>query len=218
MQRQENNIYYAGFFVRLGAWIIDWILVAVLLSIIKIPLLISTFGETKGYLFTEILFQFTIWDILFYILAKSYYVAMTYSTGSTIGKKLMNIKVVSDKEGEVTFWNILYRETIGKYLSGLFLCIGYIIIGIDHEKRGFHDMLSDTRVVYKTGSQSNVETSELEENRDKRNENPANLNEEDTPYQAASYGYQPKQRDLEETEEQLKDKRENEENDESSYN
>jgi hypothetical protein len=46
---------------------------------------------------------------------------------------------------------VIYRETIGKYLSAVFLYLGYIMAGIDREKRAFHDMLADTRVVYALG-------------------------------------------------------------------
>ena len=42
----------------------------------------------------------------------------------------------------------MYRETIGKFLSGVIMNIGYIIAGIDSEKRALHDILCDTRVIY----------------------------------------------------------------------
>ena len=60
---------------------------------------------------------------------------------------LMKIRVVSIKSHELTFGQIFFREVIGKYLSGI-LYLGYILVGIDSEKRGIHDMLADTRVVY----------------------------------------------------------------------
>ena len=47
----------------------------------------------------------------------------------------------------MTFINVLYRETIGKYLSAIAF-IGYFMIAIDDEKRGLHDRLCDTRVIY----------------------------------------------------------------------
>ena len=44
--------------------------------------------------------------------------------------------------------DIVYRETVGKFLSGIFLSIGYILVGLDNEKRALHDILCDTRVIY----------------------------------------------------------------------
>ena len=60
----------------------------------------------------------------------------------------MNLRVVSAHHKKLTFLNVLYRETIGRFLSNFILGIGYILIGIDKEKRGLHDILSDTRVIY----------------------------------------------------------------------
>lgn len=149
MQSQENNVYYAGFFVRLAAAVLDELFIGIILLFVKIPMVLQSMGGLTGSpLFSEVLFHFTMWDILFYMLAKGYFIVTTYSAGATLGKKLMKVKVVSSDSRSLTLWNILYRETIGKYLSGLLFWIGYIIIGIDREKRAFHDMLSDTRVIY----------------------------------------------------------------------
>ena len=61
----------------------------------------------------------------------------------------MNLRVVpADRNEKLSFVDVLYRETVGRFLCGISIWIGYIIVGIDKEKRGFHDMLCDTRVVY----------------------------------------------------------------------
>ena len=53
------------------------------------------------------------------------------------------------KDGEkLRLFDVVYRETIGKFLSGVIMNIGYIIAGIDSEKRALHDILCDTRVIY----------------------------------------------------------------------
>ena len=43
---------------------------------------------------------------------------------------------------------VVYRETIGRFLCSLSVGIGYIMAGVDKEKRGLHDFLCDTRVIY----------------------------------------------------------------------
>lgn len=48
----------------------------------------------------------------------------------------------------MTFFEVTFRETVGRFLSALILSIGYIMIAIDKKKRGLHDILSDTNVVY----------------------------------------------------------------------
>ena len=98
---------------------------------------------------TGILFHYSLKDIVLYALKVLYFIAFTYLTGTTLGKKAMNLRVVSkNPEEKLTLFNVVYRETVGRFLCSLPVNIGYIVAGIDSEKRGFHDLLCDTRVVY----------------------------------------------------------------------
>ena len=87
-------------------------------------------------------------DILFYLMQAAYFILLTYFTGSTLGKKIFQIRVVSTEERKMTFFEVAFRETVGRFLSALILSIGYIMIAVDKNKRGLHDILSDTNVVY----------------------------------------------------------------------
>ena len=141
------NYEYAGFWVRAGAYIIDSIIVSIALLLIKLILAIPSvvLGNTLNY---HILFNFSFKDIVYYLLGISYFVFYTYKKGATFGKKAMKIKVVSIKEDELTLLNVIYRETIGRYLCKIPLFAGYIVVGVNSQKQGFHDMLCDTRVIY----------------------------------------------------------------------
>lgn len=98
---------------------------------------------------TDILFHYSLKDIVLYALKVLYFIAFTYLTGTTLGKKAMNLRVVSkNPEEKLTLFNVVYRETVGRFLCSLPVNIGYIVAGIDSEKCGFHDLLCDTRVVY----------------------------------------------------------------------
>lgn len=97
----------------------------------------------------NVLFHYSLKDIVLYIFKVMYFALLTWCTGTTIGKRLMNLRVVpADRNEKLSFVDVLYRETVGRFLCGISIWIGYIIVGIDKEKRGFHDMLCDTRVVY----------------------------------------------------------------------
>lgn len=146
MQNQLDNRVYAGFFVRLVAYLIDSVLAVLAVSIVKLPL---TFMSLAGVdaLKANFLFQHSILDVVSYIGVVAYFTLITYYTHSTPGKMLMRLEVVTTKE-EWTFLNILYRESIGRFLSSL-LCIGYIAVAVQDKKQGFHDMLCDTYVVYR---------------------------------------------------------------------
>lgn len=148
MSTQYNNeTVYGGFFVRLAAFIIDWLIVGSVLLVLKLMFSMVAFMLPGDLLTTGVLFQYSIVDIILYLLGAAYFVLCTYFTRTTLGKKLMHLEVITKDQDDWNFMNILYRETIGRYINSL-ACIGYIVLGIDKEKRGFHDMLCDTRVVY----------------------------------------------------------------------
>lgn len=97
----------------------------------------------------NLLFQYNLKDIVLYVMQVLYFILLTYYTGTTLGKRVLNLRVIcadgNEKPGLIT---VIYRETIGRFLSGILCCIGYLMIVVDKENRGIHDWLCDTRVVY----------------------------------------------------------------------
>ena len=146
--KKADNKVYAGFFVRLAAYIVDMIIVSVALLVVRIPVWISTIAAPNNFIVKDIIFDYSIKDIVFYLLTVTYFVLLTYYTGSTLGKKLFHLRVVSTEERKMTFFEVAFRETVGRFLSSVIIYVGYIMIGVDKEKRGLHDLLSDTSVVY----------------------------------------------------------------------
>lgn len=145
----ENEKYqYAGFWVRFSAYAIDCVLIFFSLLVVRFLLFIVGLFLREGVLNGDFLFSYSLKDIVLYGCSVSYFVCSTYYTGTTIGKKLMHLKVISKKENKLSFLNLLYRETVGRFLSSFFINIGYMMIGIDKEKCGLHDILCDTRVIY----------------------------------------------------------------------
>ena len=149
MQNSYSNENYAGFWVRLAAYVIDSVIVAIGLLVVRLAW-IGIGALISGTILDEnVLFHYSLKDIVLYIFKVMYFALLTWCTGTTIGKRLMNRRVVSaDRNEKLSFVDVLYRETVGRFLCGISIWIGYIIVGIDKEKRGFHDMLCDTRVVY----------------------------------------------------------------------
>lgn len=143
------KITYAGFWSRLAAYMIDSILVFFGLLIVRLMMsgIMALLSNTP--LGGNVLFHYTLKDIVLYIGQVLYFILCTYFTGTTVGKRAMNLRVISAKEDEkLTLLTVIYRETVGRFLSAFVFCIGYIMIGIDKEKRGLHDFLCDTRVIY----------------------------------------------------------------------
>ncbi len=146
MQNQLENNAYAGFFVRFAAFVIDSMIAGLIVGIVKIPFSIAAMSGVN-FLKANFIFHYSFLDVLGYVGVAAYFVLLTYYTHSTLGKKLFCLEVVSP-EKEWTFVNILYRETVGRFLSSL-LFVGYLAIPVQKKKQGFHDTLCDTYVVYK---------------------------------------------------------------------
>ena len=115
---------YSGFFKRLVAVIID--------SMILIPL--GAF--LKG--------QFIVNGIL----ALAYSVWMIGTYGATVGKMVMNLRVVKENGSKVNYSDALLRE-ISKYLSGFVFGLGYLNVIWDKKKQGWHDKIAKTVVLIK---------------------------------------------------------------------
>lgn len=150
----EKTVVYAGFWVRFAAFLIDSLIVGILTLAARLVLAVgfSFFGLFEvNPLDVEVLFTYTVKDIILYLLGAAYYIICTYCAGTTAGKRLFNLRVVPSEtkdEEKLRLFDVVYRETIGKFLSGVIMNIGYIIAGIDSEKRALHDILCDTRVIY----------------------------------------------------------------------
>ena len=146
-QNNENAYTYAGFLVRLVSYIVDSFIIGILLLVLNVPKFILNMVGVS-ILDTKVLFNFSVLEIILYLFSVIYFVVLTYYYGKTVGKKVMKIKVISSEKEKLSFWNVVYREVIGKYLSGLLCGIGYLTVIFDNKKRAVHDMLCDTLVVY----------------------------------------------------------------------
>lgn len=140
---------YAGFWVRLAAYLLDSVIVFFALLAVRL-VMSGIMAAVKGTpLGGNILFHYDLKDIVLYVSEALYFILCTYYTGTTLGKKAMNLRVIyAGEEESLGLLTVVYRETVGRFLCGVIMGIGYILIGIDKEKRGIHDILCDTRVIY----------------------------------------------------------------------
>ena len=155
---QEIGFKNTGMGIRLLAYIIDNLILSITFLVINFLLSLITKSFDINILTNEILFQYTLTDIALYVIRCLYFVWLTYYTSATIGKHIFRIKVVPINESKrMTFIDILYRETIGRYLSQVILCVGYFMIWFTKDKLTLHDRLCDTKVVYKDKVQIKME-------------------------------------------------------------
>ncbi|MCW4456455.1 RDD family protein [Flavobacterium sp. MXW15] len=148
-----GEVVYAGFWKRVAAYFIDSIIVGIVGGVIGMVI-----GAVMGIGFAGmgdnmagagfILIQL-VTNLLSIALAAAYYAGFHASVNrATPGKMAVGIKVVR-LNGE----RISIARGIGRYfaalLSGLILCIGYVMAAFTERKQGLHDMLCDTLVVDK---------------------------------------------------------------------
>lgn len=139
----EQELEYVGFWPRVGAAIIDSILVL----IICIPLMIWVYGP--AYLQAEVLvFIHGPADILInWVFPAIAVVLFWIYRQATPGKMAIGARIVDAKTGGKPSTGQLIGRYLAYYVSILPLLLGLIWVGIDPRKQGFHDKLAGTLVV-----------------------------------------------------------------------
>lgn len=122
-----------GFWVRVVAFIIDGIILAILSSILNS----IVFGgdQVRGSGLNTLVG-----------LAYSMYFWSSYGHGQTVGNRIMKIRVVKTDGSELSLMEAFIRY-IGLVLSFICLFIGVIWVAFDANKQGWHDKIGNTYVV-----------------------------------------------------------------------
>lgn len=134
----------AGYTKRIIAYLIDGLIIGFVTSI--------TSGFSGLFIneisVTSIIVSYGIASyIIPTIISIIYFVFFTATTGQTLGKKALGIKVISSDGKKVSWRQSFVRETIGKFISTIIFNLGYLWIFIDHKGKGWHDKISNTWVI-----------------------------------------------------------------------
>jgi uncharacterized RDD family membrane protein YckC len=138
---------YAGFWIRVAASLIDTVIFVIVLSI---PL---TLVYGAGY-WTAQHDVTGFWDILIqYVVPLVLTVWFWIKYLGTPGKMLLRLRVVDAKTGQALSTPQAIGRYLGYYVSALPLMLGFIWVGIDKKKQGFHDKLAGTVVIRDIGKE-----------------------------------------------------------------
>ena len=148
---------YAGFWRRFVAHLIDKMLVGIVALIFMILFFVTIgisafssrdFDPTDVNSLLALLGACLMIIPLLIIGDWLYYASMESKKGATVGKMALGIKVTDMQGNPVSFGRATGRY-FGKILSGLTLCIGFIIAGFTQQKQALHDILAKTLVINK---------------------------------------------------------------------
>ena len=132
--------FYAGFWVRFVAYLIDMIVIYAVASLLNT----FSFGLLNKRLDFPILGE----ESLSYVIVMfTYFIAMTYFFSQTLGKMIMKIKVETNKGDKLSLADVVYRELIGRLLTIFLAYFPYIAVAFTNKRKGLHDFIADTVVV-----------------------------------------------------------------------
>ncbi|MEG9297638.1 RDD family protein [Mangrovibacillus sp. Mu-81] len=127
----------AGFWVRVGATIMDWLIINLPLSILA-GLITGEFSE-ENYFVSTITFLYV---LITPVLWKGY----------VVGKRIAGIRIVKKDGSNVHIGNMLMRTIVSGIVYALTLGVGVIVsafmVGLREDKRSIHDFIAGTYVTH----------------------------------------------------------------------
>lgn len=141
LQKQNQLMHYAGFWMRFWAYLLDLVVVGSLERILIKPVFrVLNAPLWEFNMFAPISIAGAVTFFLYFVLMTKYF-------GQTLGKMVFGLKVVDLKKERLTWGTVLFREWIGRFISGTTV-IGYIVVAFLPKKQGLHDLFADTSVIH----------------------------------------------------------------------
>jgi uncharacterized RDD family membrane protein YckC len=130
----------AGVARRFAAQILDGVAVWVIFFLVlALAGIVAGASQSAGLTLTT-----AFWAFIGYVVFAFWFL----SQGKTPGKWMVGIRVVDKRQGfNPGLGRMLVRETIGKFVSGLFFGLGYFWAIFDREAQAWHDKIAGTVVV-----------------------------------------------------------------------
>jgi len=162
---EQNQVKYAGFWLRFAAYIIDQFVIGFAGFVIAVPIIIGivafgvnlSFMKNRDEFFNEGglmmvggIIGLIILIALFSLVMKWLYYALMESSkyGGTLGKMAVSIKVVDLNGNRISFGRASGRY-FSRIITNMTMLIGYIIAGFTDKKQALHDMIASCLVIRK---------------------------------------------------------------------
>jgi len=147
-QEDKLVVEYAGFWRRLGAFVIDALIVCLMNWVLTVPWrwIFSVFRPWHSGSWVETFFYHNPFVGITVLIAAVYCVVFWLWRGQTPGKIAMNIKVLKEDGTHLTLSGAIVRF-LGYFVCVLTAGIGFIILAFDERRQGLHDKIALTVVV-----------------------------------------------------------------------
>jgi len=144
----SDTFEYVGFWPRVGAQLIDTLLVCALSwPLVKLFAPQSLVLVDDNFFLAEWRRGFA-YNLISYVLPAIAVIVFWLSRQrATPGKMVVSAKVVDARTGAALTTGQAIGRYLGYYVSAIPLCLGFIWVGIDSRKQGWHDKLAGTVVI-----------------------------------------------------------------------
>ncbi len=156
------GVAFAGHGARLGAYVLDAIILGTIGSVITIATSLPLVGtiidraqEDRGYWsdparWSELGGGFAILMVgllVVTLIGLLYFPFFWARGGATPGMRAAGIRVVNDRDGSRIGWGAAILRLIGFWVSGAVFYLGFVWILVDSRRRGWHDLIAGTCVI-----------------------------------------------------------------------
>lgn len=155
--RGDEDLVYAGFWIRVWASIID----TVLLMLVLFPLLSLIPGVSRHHRSVQLISPYgqinysafglsmpgPLHILLFWVLPAAVVVLFWIARLATPGKMAIGARIVDARSGGKPNTAQYILRYLGYFVSTLPFCLGLIWVGLDARKQGWHDKMAGTVVV-----------------------------------------------------------------------
>ena len=137
----QPELEYVGFWLRVGASLIDTVLV--LMLIVPLSMMMFGFGHFSDGVVPSGFSDFLISDLL----PAAAIIAFWVARGATPGKMAISARIVDANTGAALTLGQSLLRYLGYFVSTIPLCLGLIWVAFDPRKQGWHDKIASTVVV-----------------------------------------------------------------------
>lgn len=130
---------YGGFWIRVVAYIIDYVILGVVEGIIAVILGVNFSDPSNG--------RYSLWSFIDLILFVAYFGGLWTYMGATVGQRIFKLRVVDANTGQPIGIGKALLRVVGLFVSFLVCFVGVIWVAFDARKQGWMDKIAGTLVL-----------------------------------------------------------------------